>query len=705
MLALLGPSGSGKTTTLRLLAGFEVPDEGRVLVEGEDVTGVAPVSRRFGMVFQHYALFPHLDVRANVAFGLESIGVGGAELDRRVGRALALVDLAGFGARRIGQLSGGQQQRVALARALAPEPRVLLLDEPLSNLDPTLRERTRREIRDLIHRLGITTVLVTHEQDEAFELGDRVAVLQGGRLEQVGTPDELYGAPANRFVGGFVGRSSTAQVEVLGPSARGVRISLEGAEWDVERTPGRPLPPVGPALMLVRPEALRLTPREPGAAPATIVARRFVGPSAAVHGAHRRRCAARGRRAAAGRAGRRAGRAHAEPARGRRYPPLPGATRGEPLASRPARSRPRCSPGWSWLVVYPLVLVLLEGLRGPVGWTLRYVRLFFERPTEWRALWGSLWISLASVVLAAAIGIPARRSSSRATTSPAGGSSARWWRCPPSCRRSWGCSPSSSSTARRGFVSLLVQRILRLDDPPWRLEGAGAILLVHAYSMYVYFYLFARAALQSLDASLYEAAASLGARRWRTLRRVVLPQLYPALGGAALLTFMTALASFSAPYIFGGGFRVMTTQIVATRLNGDDELAMVETISLTLAGAGGALALSRRAGPRRAGRRARRARRPPGSPFGAGRSRLGLAVLGWRLAGRAAAAAPDAAAGLVRAGRDLDGRSRFRPAYTLRNYVTLVQDPVRARPLVNSLWLATVATIAAVVDRAGRRGS
>ena len=145
IMALLGPSGSGKTTTLRLLAGFETPDAGRVLVEDEDVTGVAPVSRRFGMVFQHYALFPHLDVRANVAFGLESLGVHGPDLDRRVERALALVDLAGYGPRRIAQLSGGQQQRVALARALAPEPRVLLLDEPLSNLDPTLRERTRRE--------------------------------------------------------------------------------------------------------------------------------------------------------------------------------------------------------------------------------------------------------------------------------------------------------------------------------------------------------------------------------------------------------------------------------------------------------------------------------------------------------------------------------------------------------------------------------
>ena len=280
MLALLGPSGSGKTTTLRLLAGFETPDAGRVLVEDEDVTGEAPVSRRFGMVFQHYALFPHLDVRANVAFGLESLGVRGGELDRRVERALALVDLAGFGARRIGQLSGGQQQRVALARALAPEPRVLLLDEPLSNLDPTLRERTRRELRELIHRLGITTVLVTHEQDEAFELGDRVAVMRAGRLEQVGTPDELYGAPVNLFVAGFVGRSSTAPVQVLGPSGMGARIALEGVEWEVPCVPGRPLPPAGPALMLVRPEALRITGREPGAVPATVTSRRFIGPSA-----------------------------------------------------------------------------------------------------------------------------------------------------------------------------------------------------------------------------------------------------------------------------------------------------------------------------------------------------------------------------------------------------------------------------------------
>jgi ABC-type Fe3+/spermidine/putrescine transport system ATPase subunit len=276
MLALLGPSGSGKTTTLRLLAGFEVPDEGRVWVEGEDVTGVEAVARRFGMVFQHYALFPHLDVGENVAFGLESLGVRGDELARRVAGALALVDLAGFERRRIGQLSGGQQQRVALARALAPEPRVLLLDEPLSNLDPALRERTRREIRELIQRVGITTVFVTHEQDEAFDLGDRVALLRSGGLEQVGTPEDLYAAPANEFVAEFVGRSSRIAVTVLGPTDRGTRVSIEGVEWDL--TDGAaPSLLRGPAVMVVRPEALRLLAPAPGAVLGKVTERRFTG--------------------------------------------------------------------------------------------------------------------------------------------------------------------------------------------------------------------------------------------------------------------------------------------------------------------------------------------------------------------------------------------------------------------------------------------
>jgi ABC-type Fe3+/spermidine/putrescine transport system ATPase subunit len=274
MLSLLGPSGSGKTTTLRLLAGFEVPDEGRVVIEGEDVTRLEPVARRFGMVFQHYALFPHLDVGQNVAFGLESLGVRGEELERRASRALTLVDLTGFERRRIGQLSGGQQQRVALARALAPEPRVLLLDEPLSNLDPSLRERTRREIRELIRRVGITTLLVTHEQDEAFDLGDRVAVLRGGRLEQVGTPEDLYASPANEFVAEFVGRSSRIGVMVVGRTDRGMRVVVEGVEWNLTETPESP---AGPAVMVVRPEALRLMAPVAGAVMGTVTERRFAG--------------------------------------------------------------------------------------------------------------------------------------------------------------------------------------------------------------------------------------------------------------------------------------------------------------------------------------------------------------------------------------------------------------------------------------------
>ena len=216
ILSLLGPSGSGKTTILRLIAGFEAPDTGRIVIGGEDVTTLPPARRRCGMVFQHYALFPHLDVGANVAFGLRALGVRDAASVRKVADVLALVDLAGFERRMPHELSGGQQQRVALARALAPEPRVLLLDEPLSNLDPALRERTRRELRALITRVGITTIFVTHEQEAAFDLGDRVAVLNRGRLEQVGAADELYERPATLFVATFVGRANV----VRGPAAR-----------------------------------------------------------------------------------------------------------------------------------------------------------------------------------------------------------------------------------------------------------------------------------------------------------------------------------------------------------------------------------------------------------------------------------------------------------------------------------------------------
>jgi putative spermidine/putrescine transport system ATP-binding protein len=256
ILALLGPSGSGKTTTLRMLGGFEAPDAGRLIVDGQDLTSLPARERRFGMVFQHYALFPHLDVGRNVAFGLEMLGVNGAELDRRVATVLELVDLKGMERRSVGKLSGGQQQRVALARALAPEPRVLLLDEPLSNLDPTLREKTRRELRGLIRRVGITTVFVTHDQEDAFDLADEVAVLRGGRLEQLGSPEQLYAAPASPFVAGFVGRASRVQavLEESGPDFAWLRIG--GARV---RLPGKHSSRVsGKVTLVTRPEGWQI---------------------------------------------------------------------------------------------------------------------------------------------------------------------------------------------------------------------------------------------------------------------------------------------------------------------------------------------------------------------------------------------------------------------------------------------------------------
>ena len=346
-----------------------------------------------------------------------------------------------------------------------------------------------------------------------------------------------------------------------------------------------------------------------------------------------------------------------------------------------------------WLVLYPLVLVLAEGVYGPEGWTLEHVRQFVGRPTEMRALWGSLWISVASVALAALLGIPLAFLLGRYDL-PGGRALGGLVALPAVLPPLVGVVAFLFLYGEAGFVSLLLMRLLRLEEPPWRLEGAGAILLVHAYSMYVYFYLLVRAALVSLDGSQLEAAASLGAGRWRTLRRVVLPHLKPALAGAALLTFMTALGSFSAPYVFGGGFRVMPTQIVATRLNGENQLAMVETASLT------ALALlalllfrSRSGGPGSAG--GRKGAGPARIVIRRPLARLVAGVVGWGLT--LLLLLPHLTLVLVSfVPVGTWTTEPLPPAYTVTNYVALVQDPVRVRPLVNSIWLATVATIAAV---------
>jgi ABC-type Fe3+/spermidine/putrescine transport system ATPase subunit len=279
VVALLGPSGSGKTTLLRLLAGFERPDAGEIRLGAERVDRLPPERRGFGMVFQHYALFPHRTVAGNVAFGLETRRLARSEIASRVEAALARVELGGLGRRKVGEISGGQQQRVALARALAPEPRVLLLDEPLSNLDPSLRERTRRDLAATLAELGITTLLVTHEQEEAFELGGRVALLHRGRLAQIGTPDELYRAPATRFAAGFVGRASFVPVRVR--ALDGATALVESAALPAGTVRAELAEPVGagePGELMLRPEALALAaPDSAGAVDGAVVAARFGG--------------------------------------------------------------------------------------------------------------------------------------------------------------------------------------------------------------------------------------------------------------------------------------------------------------------------------------------------------------------------------------------------------------------------------------------
>ncbi|MGH7471657.1 MAG: ABC transporter ATP-binding protein [Longimicrobiales bacterium] len=276
-VSLLGPSGCGKTTTLRLIAGFETPTHGRVLVQGQDVTQRAPHRRGIGMVFQNYALFPHLNVMDNVAFGLREQRVAREEIGPRVRRALERVDLVGYDQRKVQQLSGGQQQRVALARALAPEPRLVLLDEPLSNLDAALRERTRRELRALLKDVGITAVFVTHDQEEAFALSDRIALLERGHLQQFGSPEELYVSPANAFVASFVGRGNELRARVLEANGAAATVQLAGgARWVVRPIGASNTLSVGQHVRVIaRPEALTL---EPGQSTDPLITeRRFAG--------------------------------------------------------------------------------------------------------------------------------------------------------------------------------------------------------------------------------------------------------------------------------------------------------------------------------------------------------------------------------------------------------------------------------------------
>jgi len=254
IVCLLGPSGCGKTTLLRLVAGLETPDGGRMLVDGEDVTYVPPHLRGFGLMFQEFALFPHKDVLGNVAFGLRMQGLSRELVAARVAEALELVDLAGFEHRDVNQLSGGERQRVALARSLAPQPRLLMLDEPLGALDRALRERLMDELPRILRRAGVTAITVTHDQEEAFAFADRVVLMRAGRVVQVGTPEEVYRRPASAWSAHFLGLTNLVDACVVGPGQVETALGVLQV-WDV----GCGMRDAGSAAkLLIRPEAARL---------------------------------------------------------------------------------------------------------------------------------------------------------------------------------------------------------------------------------------------------------------------------------------------------------------------------------------------------------------------------------------------------------------------------------------------------------------
>lgn len=262
LVTLLGPSGCGKTTTLRMIAGFEFPTGGKILLDGREINMLPPHQREMSMVFQSYAIFPHLNVYENVSYGLNVKRVPGAEIKRRVAEVLELVQLTGYENRAPNQLSGGQQQRVALARALVMHPKVLLMDEPLSNLDAKLREQMRTEIRRIQKSVGITSVYVTHDQVEAMTLSDRIVVMNQGIIEQIGPPPALYRRPASRFVADFIGRANFIESRVLDRQNGSLVVEVFGRPLAVA-LPDETIAPGSAVTLVARPEMVRIV--EPGA--------------------------------------------------------------------------------------------------------------------------------------------------------------------------------------------------------------------------------------------------------------------------------------------------------------------------------------------------------------------------------------------------------------------------------------------------------
>lgn len=269
ILSVLGPSGCGKSTLLHIIAGLELPDGGTVQWKGQDLAVIPPHERRFGLMFQEFALFPHMDVAENVSFGLRMLGLEPAEIERRTKQVLELVGMEGFEHRNVDTLSGGERQRVALARSLAPQPRLLMLDEPFGALDRTLRERLMLQLPEILHRMNQTAIYVTHDQEEAFAVAAKVVIMQAGRVVQMGTPEEIYCSPASLFVARFLGMSNLLKVEAVQSQGKSVRTPIGTFKLDQTIHTG--------ATLLLRPDGVQLGTKGPTVLEGEVIQRSFRG--------------------------------------------------------------------------------------------------------------------------------------------------------------------------------------------------------------------------------------------------------------------------------------------------------------------------------------------------------------------------------------------------------------------------------------------
>ena len=597
---LLGPSGCGKTTLLRLIAGFEEITEGEILLYGEDIGTLPPNRRPINTVFQHYALFPHMTVAENVAFGMRRLGWSKADIEDQTVRILDLVKLGDLAARRPAQLSGGQQQRVALARAMAPRPKVLLLDEPLSALDLKLRQAMRIELKQIQEETGITFVFVTHDQEEALTMSDRIAVMSAGEIRQVGTPHEIYEAPVDRFVADFIGETNVLDVTVQRgpdgawysrlPNGAAFPCQAAGTPPDGRRRRARADPPGAPL------------PRARGgvrhaASPAWSTRPSTSAPTfSTASGWTRGRtswCARRMWR-------RRGALSHRRPGRARHRPrrrPAPGGLMAGELASTRAVSRtfapvrtPLLIPTWviiGFFLVAPVLMMLAysfltKEFRGGVIWEFSlaaYDQFIFDRglfgDEAPQIEWTYIVIFVRSIIQAAVatllcliIGFPTAYFI--ATRSPA-------------TRSMW-----LFLVTVPYWVNLLIRTVsmkfLIRDNGPLNeaLMGLGvisepialintdfAVQLGLFYSYLPFMVLPIYASVERYDFALSEAAADLYANRWTILRRVILPIVRPGIVAGCILVFVPSLGAFLAPDLLGGAKNFLIGSLIEEQFKGN----------------------------------------------------------------------------------------------------------------------------------------